>query len=1137
MSIPEQVMNLPALEQVIDRSPITVSPETRLVDAISLMSQAPGRHCALPDADLSIDANLQGPIQSSCVLVMDGLRLVGVLTERDVVKLAAAEMSLNELTVADAMTRQVVTISLSASATTLSALAMFHQYRIRHLPVLDAQGQLVGIITPNNIRQVLQPMNLLRLRRVEEAMNPEVIHASRTASVLEIARQMAEHRVSCVVITESVHVLPEAPHEDLPLNPVGIITERDVVQFQALELNFAQISAQTVMSTPLCCLNPTDSLWTAHEQMQARYVRRLVVAGDRGELLGVITQTSVLQFLNPLEMAGIIETLQKEVDHRTDELTQVNRQLEQEISGHRKTEALLQESQRKLEGILNHAFEFMGLLAPDGTVLEANQTSLDYAGVCKADVIGRPFWETPWWTRSPDSQAPLRTAIAQAAGGEFVRYEVTLLSPTGQFDTFDFSITPVKDETGKVIFLIPEAREINDRKQMELQLQAAHAQLEGQVDHQIVELTLANARLRQESSDRKQAELEIQKFVSLADNSTELIGMCGMDFVPTYINPAGKRMVGLDDTRQYIETPVQEFFFPEDRDFVINDFFPRVLREGQGEVEIRFRHFKTGEAVWMVYSVFCIRDRHEQPIGLATISRNISEAKRDEVVRKQAEEKIREQAALIDISPDAIMVRDLDCHILFWNKGAEQIYGWTSAEILDKNSCELLCKQPPLQLEDALQSNLLKGEWRGELQKLTKSGKEIRVSSRWKLLRDATGQPHAILTVDTDITEQKQLEAQFLRAQRLESLGILASGIAHDMNNILAPMLASAQLLPVLSPTLDEQSRQLLAIFEDSARRGTELVKQILAFARGLEGERMAVQVKHILAELERTIVSTFPKSIEIVHNFPKQDLWLVSANATQLHQVFMNFCVNARDAMPNGGTLSISAKNRVIDETYVRMNLDAAVGDYVLITFEDKGTGISPEHIDRIFDPFFTTKRIGEGTGLGLSTVMGIIKNHGGFLTVSSKVGKGTRFQVFLPAGEATKTLPEETQATIQGQGELVLVVDDEANIRETLKLTLEAQNYQVLLATNGIEAIAAYATHQDRIKVVLIDMMMPSMDGSTAIRTLQQFNPQIKVIACSGASTNDSLLKTVEVEAFLPKPFTADTLLSTLHKVLRDD
>jgi two-component system, cell cycle sensor histidine kinase and response regulator CckA len=507
---------------------------------------------------------------------------------------------------------------------------------------------------------------------------------------------------------------------------------------------------------------------------------------------------------------------------------------------------------------------------------------------------------------------------------------------------------------------------------------------------------------------------------------------------------------------------------------------------------------------------------------------------RDITPRKQAEAKIREQAALIDISPDAIMMRDLDCHILFWNKGAEQIYGWTAAEILGRSSCELLFKKFSPQLETAIQNVRAKGEWRGEFQKVTKSGQEIRVDSRWKLLRNETGQPHAILTVETDITEQKQLESQFLRAQRLESLGILASGIAHDMNNILAPMLASAQLLPVLNPTLDKQSQELLTIFEESSRRGAELVKQILAFVRGIEGDRMTVQVKHILAEFLQIIQSTFPKSIEIVSTFPKEDLWLVSANATQLHQVFLNCCINARDAMPNGGTLSISAENRVIDETYVRMNLDAKVGPYVVVTFADTGTGIAPEHLDRIFEPFFTTKNVGKGTGLGLSTGAGIAKNHGGFMSVSSKIGQGAQFQVFLPAAEAAETASEETHELFQGQGELILVADDEANIQETLKRTLESRNYQVLLAADGIEAIAAYAMHQDRIKVVLIDLMMPSMDGSTAIRTLQQFNPQLKIIACSGSPASDSLLETLEVEAFLPKPFTAEALLRTLHCIL---
>jgi two-component system, cell cycle sensor histidine kinase and response regulator CckA len=504
--------------------------------------------------------------------------------------------------------------------------------------------------------------------------------------------------------------------------------------------------------------------------------------------------------------------------------------------------------------------------------------------------------------------------------------------------------------------------------------------------------------------------------------------------------------------------------------------------------------------------------------------------------RKQSEERIREQAALIDVSPDAIMVRDLDCQILFWNKGAEQIYGWTAAEILGRNSRELLSQKSLPQLETALQTIQEKDEWHGEFQKITKSGQEIQVSSRWKLLRKETGQPHAILTVETDITEQKHLEAQFLRAQRLESLGTLASGIAHDLNNILTPILAVAPLLPLSLPPLDQQSQQLLKMLDENAKRGADLVKQILAFARGIEGKRSLLQVKHLIGEVEQVIRSTFPKPITFTRSIPRKDLWLVSANATQLHQVFMNFCVNARDAMPKGGTLNISAENSVIDETYMQMNLDAKVGSYVAITFEDTGTGISPEHIDRIFEPFFTTKRVGEGTGLGLSTAMGIVKSHGGFITVSSKVGKGTQFQIFLPAIQAAETAPEAIQEPIQGQGELILVVDDEANIRDTLKLILENQNYQVLLATDGIAAIAIYAKYQSDIKAVLIDLMMPTMDGASAIRALQQFNPQVKVIACSGLLTSDSLLNPASIKAFLPKPFTAESILSTLHRVIQE-
>jgi signal transduction histidine kinase len=285
---------------------------------------------------------------------------------------------------------------------------------------------------------------------------------------------------------------------------------------------------------------------------------------------------------------------------------------------------------------------------------------------------------------------------------------------------------------------------------------------------------------------------------------------------------------------------------------------------------------------------------------------------------------------------------------------------------------------------------------------------------------------------------KKQLEAQFLRAQRLESIGTLASGIAHDLNNILNPVLAVAQLLPRKLPQPDESTQRLLEILEANVKRGGDLVNQVLAFARGSDGERRTLQVGHLLTEIAKIAQQTFPKSIEIRTRVSTKDLWLIHANATQVHQVLMNLGVNARDAMPEGGTLTIAAENCVIDPMFAHMHLNAQVGCYVKITIEDTGTGIPPDVLARIFDPFFTTKEPDKGTGLGLSTVIAIVKNHGGFLDVSTEVGCGTSFHVYLPAIEQDAELAIVPSTYLEGNGELILVVDDEATMRQAMKASL---------------------------------------------------------------------------------------------------
>jgi PAS domain S-box-containing protein len=387
-----------------------------------------------------------------------------------------------------------------------------------------------------------------------------------------------------------------------------------------------------------------------------------------------------------------------------------------------------------------------------------------------------------------------------------------------------------------------------------------------------------------------------------------------------------------------------------------------------------------------------------------------------------------------------------------------------------------------------------------------------------------------------DLTERKKLEQQFLRAQRMESIGTLAGGVAHDLNNILAPIMMSIAILKSTSET--PQTREILETLEVSAKRGADIVRQVLSFARGMEGERIEVQPKHLLKDLENIIKDTFPRGIELRFSIPN-DTWTILGDPTQVHQILLNLCVNARDAMPSGGKLTISVENTVLDEHYAAMNLKAKPGRYVRINVTDSGTGIPQNIIDKIFEPFFTTKALNKGTGLGLSTVMAIVKSHEGIVNVYSEPGKGTTFKIYLPAAELSPekgNAPSEPAHLPRGNGETILVIDDEASILTITRQTLQAFGYKVLTANDGAEAVAIYAENKHEIAVVVTDMMMPVMDGSSVIRVLTRINPAIKIVAASGLSANGSghQVPDPRIKHFLTKPYTAETLLKTLRMIL---
>jgi PAS domain S-box-containing protein len=617
-----------------------------------------------------------------------------------------------------------------------------------------------------------------------------------------------------------------------------------------------------------------------------------------------------------------------------------------------------------------------------------------------------------------------------------------------------------------------------------------------------------------------------EHFRSLIEHSSDIITIISRDGTITYESPSLERVLGYKP-EELIGQNAFELIHPQDVPVVI-DALTRSTGSAMRHrsIEYRIRH-KNGS--WRILETLGANLFDEPEVaGIIINSRDITE-------RKHAEEQIREQAALLDKAQDAILVYDLETRIGFWNRSAERLYGWLADEVLGMRVDEVLNKSDPTCSKAARMQALESGEWIGELQQETKAGRTIVVESRVTLVRDAEGRPKSLLVINTDITEKKRLESQFLRVQRMESIGTLAGGIAHDLNNVLTPILMAIRMLR--DEVTSHSAQEILNTLEASAHRGSGIVQQVLSFARGVEGERTVFQVKHPLAEVVAIAKDTFPRSIHVTSKISK-DLWPIVGDPTQLHQVFLNLCVNARDAMPDGGRIQIEAENALIDENYAQMQPDAKPGPYAVITIADTGVGIPPALIDKVFEPFFTTKEIGKGTGLGLSTVLGIVKAHGGFLNVCSEVGKGTRFKVHLPAADPaqTQTAREEEVALPKGRGELILVADDEFAIREITKVTLEANQYKVLTASDGTEAVALYAQRGPEIKAVMVDIMMPYMDGPATVRALQKLDPEVKCMAVSGLMDSDKIGEMSEKGriSFLAKPFTTEQLLLSLRLLL---
>ena len=749
------------LETAIDSHPLSVPPCLSLLDVINLMNQgvnADASSSRTPDRETA-----QMTKRSSYALIVSQGQLLGILTERDVVKLTAEGIDCDATAVADVMTQQLITLTVTELKHPSTVLGLFRQHRIRHLPILDGQGQVLGVATPNSIRQTLHFSDLFRLCRVEEVMVTQVIAASPETNVMEIAQLMAIHRVSCVVITQS-HASSTATHRI----PIGILTERDIVQFQTLGLNLNTLAAQDAMSAPLVCLSPKDSLWDAHQTMSRIQVRRLVVTDAQGALAGIVTQTSVLAALDPLEMQKTISVLQQQITHLQTERMQW-------LQTHAaRLENQVQVSEQRFRAIFNQTFQFIGLLEPDGTLIEVNQTALDFGGLKREEVINQPFWKARCWEDHLETQIQLQQAIAYAAQGEFVRCEIEVPGAERTI-TIDFSLRPVLDEAGQVKLLIPEGRDISDRKQ-------------------------AEAALRQSE----------QRYANLAEASpvgifqTDIHGNC------IYVNHRWCQIAGttIDSA---MENGWIQHIHPEDRHLVITKW--QWATQSKQPFRLEYRLQTPHKVSWVYGQAIAEIAPNGQVSGYIGTITDITERKQAELklqqLNQELEVRVAQRTAELEASKeraqvtlhsiaDAVITTNASGEIDYLNPVAEQLTGWPAAEAKGKPLMDVfkiiheITREPAENpIEQVLQVGCIT-EYTQHALLIARHGAEYSVEDSAAPIRNQADQIIGTVIVFHDVTKSRQLAQQLSWQASHDALTGLAN--RRQFEQVLAETLQDAQL-------------------------------------------------------------------------------------------------------------------------------------------------------------------------------------------------------------------------------------------------------------------------------------------------------------------------------------------------------
>jgi two-component system, cell cycle sensor histidine kinase and response regulator CckA len=760
-----------------------------------------------------------------------------------------------------------------------------------------------------------------------------------------------------------------------------------------------------------------------------------------------------------------------------------------DVTERKRAEEALQASEEKYRTLFEESFDGLFVTSPTGKILDMNKKGVAIFGYDTKEEMSRLDLGRDVYAYPVDRKRILAMVEAQGSA----EYEVVVKKKNGELMITQSSLTAVRDEQGAITTYRGIIRDITERKRVEEALRAASLYNRSLIEASLDPLVTISAEGK--ITDVNRATERVTGYAR-----DELIGT---DFAD-YFTDSQKARVGYQ--RAFTEGIVKDY-----------------------ELEIRHRD---GGLTPVMYNASVYRGSAGEIVGLFAAARDISRS-------KQAEEKNLWLAAIVESSDDAIIGKTLDGTITSWNKGAANIYGYQDAEVLGKPISLLV---PPDRQDEVQQllGRIRRGEHveHYETVRRKKGEREIDVSLTISPIRTAEGRIMGASTIARDITEQKSLQRQLLHAQKMESIGTLAGGIAHDFNNLLTVVLGFSELLLIRKDERDPAHADLKKI-NQAARSGADLVQRILAFSTKTEINPRPLNLNHEIEQAKKLLARTIPKMIEIELAL-SDELATVNADPVQIEQVLMNLAVNARDAMPDGGKLTIETKDVALDEEYCRMHLGAKPGDYVLLSVSDTGHGMDKETLSRIFEPFYTTKGVGRGTGLGLSMVYGIVKQHGGYITCYSEPGMGTTFKICLPVipAEGKPETPEDKPSLPRGT-ERILLVDDDEFVRDLGKSILEHSGYTVLTAAKGKEALNLYKKERGNISLVILDLIMPEMGGKECLKGLLKIDPRVKVLIASGYAAEGQTKDTIETGArgFVGKPYNMRQMLQAVREVLDSD